>query len=420
MKPDVADRLAIFRTYDTIKGDAMPYIGHDANSFSPPGPGLDGTNTRSRRAARSIGILLLNRFSLMSTGIISELFHSANAIAQKRGAEEPIYHVRFLSPEGGNIACTSAIRVVTDSLDMGRQDRFDALFVAGGEGAFGDIGGGAGSVTSGVRAGDGAGERVDGGHVAPHDERVLDWLRQVRHTAGTIHPIGDSWTVLAAAGIELRPKTTAAMSHGATYPASRNALVDDGDPCAASDAREPRTGRRNASVAGSAMEGGIDDRHESIESALVLIKRDLGLDVARDVAAHLLPGVSPRLMRRLSGGGAMSIAEKINAAAQWIEEHCDGPLSVTDAAHAAAMSERNFLRHFKHELGVTPSDYLQQMRLKLACEFLADTDLPVDKIARRCGAGNGHGLAKSFRRVMGVSPTEYRLNIRAGEAVVAS
>ena len=40
---------------------------------------------------------------------------------------------------------------------------------------------------------------------------------------------------------------------------------------------------------------------------------------------------------------------------------------------------------------------------------LAATDLPVDKIARRCGAGSGDGLAKIFRKRLSISPTEYRL-----------
>ena len=47
-------------------------------------------------------------------------------------------------------------------------------------------------------------------------------------------------------------------------------------------------------------------------------------------------------------------------------------------------------------------------RLDAACSFLAETELPVDKVARRCGMGNGDRLAKIFRKRMSISPTEYR------------
>ncbi len=72
------------------------------------------------------------------------------------------------------------------------------------------------------------------------------------------------------------------------------------------------------------------------------------------------------------------------------------------------MSERNFLRRFKLEMGVTPSDFLLHARLETACGFLAETELPVDKVARRCGMGNGDRLAKIFRKRLLVSPTEFR------------
>jgi hypothetical protein len=61
------------------------------------------------------------------------------------------------------------------------------------------------------------------------------------------------------------------------------------------------------------------------------------------------------------------------------------------------MSERNFLRHFSAEIGLSPSDYLLKVRLDMSCRLLVETDLPVDKIARRCGISNGGQLSKLFR-----------------------
>ncbi|MBK5066308.1 helix-turn-helix domain-containing protein [Burkholderia sp. R-70199] len=60
------------------------------------------------------------------------------------------------------------------------------------------------------------------------------------------------------------------------------------------------------------------------------------------------------------------------------------------------MSERNFLRRFRTEMGLSPSDYLLKIRLDMSCRLLVESNLPVDKIARRCGLGNGRQLSKLF------------------------
>jgi len=82
------------------------------------------------------------------------------------------------------------------------------------------------------------------------------------------------------------------------------------------------------------------------------------------------------------------------------------------------MSERNFLRRFKMEMGVTPSDYLLFVRLDMSCRLLGETNLPVDKIARRCGIGSGGRLSKLFRKHLGTTPTEYRASKRLTEKAV--
>ena len=112
------------------------------------------------------------------------------------------------------------------------------------------------------------------------------------------------------------------------------------------------------------------------------------------------------MLGELDDGGAR---EKIDTAARWILENYGQPISVAKAAEVAAMSERSFLRRFKSQIGITPSEYLLRARLDASCTLLVGTDLPVDKIARRCGIGSGDGLAKMFRKRLSISPTEYRI-----------
>jgi transcriptional regulator GlxA family with amidase domain len=145
--------------------------------------------------------------------------------------------------------------------------------------------------------------------------------------------------------------------------------------------------------------------------ALAQIERDLNADIAQKIARVLQPHVVTGAkfdFEDLSAG----TTEKIHESARWIRENYSNPISVAQAAEAAAMSTRNYPRRFKSELGVTPSEYLTRTRFEIICRLLVETDLPVDKIARRCGMGNGNRLGRLFRKRFGVSPMIFRVQNR--------
>ncbi|MBW0450377.1 helix-turn-helix domain-containing protein [bacterium M00.F.Ca.ET.228.01.1.1] len=304
-----------------------------------------------RTAARRIGVLLFDGFWLLGPGTVVEMFQTANELAGTRPGEEPPYEVQFLSLDGGSVPSSSAARIWTDRIDTRYGTGFDVLFIAGGHGA----------------------------HQAARDQRLLGWLRSVQARTRAIETIGEGRLVLEAAN----PGEPEALQIG-----------------------------RYGHGAADAILSASNDRNDCARSALMFIKRDLGAELARSVAERVMPGMAATWVPLPAEGGTLSVAEKIRAAARWMEANCDRPVSVADAAQVAAMSERNFLRRFKHEMHVTPSDYLLQVRLRIACNFLTETELPVDKIARRSGTGNGDRLAKIFRKRMALSPTEYRARSR--------
>ncbi len=158
----------------------------------------------------------------------------------------------------------------------------------------------------------------------------------------------------------------------------------------------------------------VDTSADAVLSALSLVERDLGTNVAREIAERVSPGAKSKvkvdlLLRDI---GHKTIEERVRATALWLDENCTEPISVADAVQVAMMSSRSFSRHFKLQLGVTPSEFLLRARLDLVFRMLIETDLPVEKIARRCGIGNGDRLGKIFRQTLHVSPTQYRMRRR--------
>ncbi|WDD90453.1 helix-turn-helix domain-containing protein (plasmid) [Burkholderia sp. FERM BP-3421] len=168
-----------------------------------------------------------------------------------------------------------------------------------------------------------------------------------------------------------------------------------------------------ALVAMPAMQGVNEPQYaDAAGHALSLVRRTSNAGLATRVAQQLTTARLAAPPNAWPDTLPARISEPIKAVAHRMREDCEQCLSIPDAAQMASMSERNFLRRFKLEMGVTPSEYLLRARLDLACALLADLDLPVDKIARRAGLGCGDRLAKLFRQRLAMSPTEYRVTAR--------
>lgn len=141
---------------------------------------------------------------------------------------------------------------------------------------------------------------------------------------------------------------------------------------------------------------------------LAQIERDLNSDTARKIARELQTNYVEQNKSELDDASIVTTTEKIRESARWIRENYSKAISVAQAAESAAMSKRNFQRRFKCEFGITPLEYLLRTRFEVVRTMLRNTDLPVDKIARRCGMGDGNRLGRLFKERYGVSPTQYR------------
>lgn len=334
--------------------------------------------------AKRIAILIFDGFSLVEASSIAEVFRHADEIEGERVRVEPAtpneapgrplagrepgepYEIVVISNTGGSIASSATMRVWSDNLDAYAAMGVHALFVPGG--------GGAARLAS--------------------DEAFLRRLRALMQHTLTVKAIGEGAAIVAAASASNGQNGTGGLAAHAAL-ASRAAA-----PHAAY-----ATARGEHTVA-------LDDPLGPVAAALSIVKRDRGAQAAKQIADRSAPGAWRRLgtvLGELDDGGAR---EKIDNAARWMRENYGQPISVAKAAEVAAMSERSFLRRFKSQMGITPSEFLLRARLDASCSLLVATDLPVDKIARRCGVGSGDGLAKMFRKRLSISPTEYRISER--------
>jgi transcriptional regulator GlxA family with amidase domain len=148
------------------------------------------------------------------------------------------------------------------------------------------------------------------------------------------------------------------------------------------------------------------------ELAVAQIERDLGEDIARRIALELQTNVAKQTRPREEEAKALTTANKVRESARWIQENYSKPISVAQAAESASMSKRNFRRRFKQEFGMTPLEYLLRTRFEVVRTLLSSTNVPIGKIARRCGMGDGNRLGRLFKERYGMSPTQFRAQRR--------
>ena len=156
--------------------------------------------------------------------------------------------------------------------------------------------------------------------------------------------------------------------------------------------------------------------------SLHILAVDLGYAYSNDFSRML---VSPPVR---SGGQAQFIKDSIRVDAEpplrslteWISEHLDEPLTMTDLAEHEHMSERNLARRFNQGLGVSPFDWITRERINRAKVLVETTDLPIGQIAAMVGMGSAESLRRNFSRLVGTSAASYRRTFKAEPAVIAA
>jgi AraC family transcriptional regulator, regulatory protein of adaptative response / methylphosphotriester-DNA alkyltransferase methyltransferase len=101
--------------------------------------------------------------------------------------------------------------------------------------------------------------------------------------------------------------------------------------------------------------------------------------------------------------------EWITQIIQWIDSHYMEPLTLDKLADLFHGSAYHLHRTFKRIKGITPSDYIQKIRMEKAMKYLKATNQTVMEIATSVGIPNAAHFATLFQKKTGLTPTKYRL-----------
>ncbi len=144
------------------------------------------------------------------------------------------------------------------------------------------------------------------------------------------------------------------------------------------------------------------------------IEQFYNADIARQVEAQFSPEIRRPFRDTGFFEGEVNLHhdEAIADAEQFLQQQFSQAIDFAGLAQRLGMSQRSFNRRFKQALGVSPGEYLQQVRLQQARELLRDSNLAIAEIGYRVGYPDAAHFATRFRRVMAQSPSDYRKSVR--------
>ncbi|MGY2198125.1 helix-turn-helix domain-containing protein [Pseudomonas gingeri] len=146
-----------------------------------------------------------------------------------------------------------------------------------------------------------------------------------------------------------------------------------------------------------------------LDMCLHLVRRDYGQSVAANtarlaVAPLYRDGGQAQFIRQELPGSPTSLMPLI----EWMRDNLSSSHTVDDLAARAKMSSRTFARRFQEQTGTTPLQWLLSARIGRARELLEESEVSIDQTALLSGFGSAVTFRSRFRRVVGLTPTEYR------------
>ncbi|MCB8877847.1 GlxA family transcriptional regulator [Acidisoma silvae] len=148
---------------------------------------------------------------------------------------------------------------------------------------------------------------------------------------------------------------------------------------------------------------------------LRIVNRFLGPTIMLETAKFFLVDPAGReqrhyssFMPRLTHGDSAILKVQ-----QWLQKGDSLETALPDLAARANLESRTFTRRFKSATGLTPAEYVRQLRISKARELLQFTRHSVDQIAWAVGYQDTSAFARAFVNLIGISPREYRRRFSA-------
>ena len=96
----------------------------------------------------------------------------------------------------------------------------------------------------------------------------------------------------------------------------------------------------------------------------------------------------------------------------FVDFHYMEPMSLESLSNKYAVNKNYLSTRFHKEVGMTVTDYINLTRVRRSLKLLSGTNLSMPEIAERCGFSDANYYTRTFRKIHGTTPTEYRRSLQ--------
>ncbi|NCC42181.1 MAG: AraC family transcriptional regulator [Clostridia bacterium] len=157
------------------------------------------------------------------------------------------------------------------------------------------------------------------------------------------------------------------------------------------------------------------DEESEIRSLILSILKEMetGPRFYKEQSYNLLRNLMIQIARFTDTGSEESRVEEssvgtIMPALNYISRFYYNTLKIGELAEKCFLSESHFRRVFGQCMNMTPSDYINLIRVQIACELMNKTNHSILEISNQVGFISPSTFNRNFRKVMGMSPIQWR------------
>lgn len=98
----------------------------------------------------------------------------------------------------------------------------------------------------------------------------------------------------------------------------------------------------------------------------------------------------------------------IGKALEYISRNYKEQIRIEQLAAVCSLSETHFRRLFREYLKMTPVEYINMVRIQMACDLLKKTNDPIDTVALKSGFTNASSFNRNFKQMIGATPYKWK------------
>jgi AraC-like DNA-binding protein len=104
--------------------------------------------------------------------------------------------------------------------------------------------------------------------------------------------------------------------------------------------------------------------------------------------------------------------ESMHKALQYVMQNFQKDIQIRDLLEVTNMSYATFYNYFKRNYKMPFKEYLLEIRVEYACKLLKDEALNISEVAYSCGFENLSNFNRQFRRLRGMTPSQYQKSLQ--------